>query len=346
MTETADGKTRALDPQSVYAAQTVGTSVYQAELTYKLTRMGYQFEAGKCGAPEIKGYSAEYLNHQSARTQQIQEYMEKHGVSGKEAANIAARMTRSGKLDITQGDQRAMNAERSVLFGNQERSVMAAARERSQNLSLNTPAEDAAAAQRAVTFAARKVFERESQVSEGMLIREALNRSVGQVRFADLRQDVDRRIEARELVPDDANRPGHVPRYTSSELVRLERATLQIMRDGQEQQTPIVPAKELAQYASHYQKLNDNQRAAIETTLTANDKITAIQGGAGTGKTTSLAAIRAIAEERGYAVQGFAPSGRAAHQLAEAGMQHSTLQKHLAPRRTAGRRAETPLRPR
>ena len=55
-----------------------------------------------------------------------------------------------------------------------------------------------------------------------------------------------------------------------------------------------------------------------------------LEGVAGAGKTTSLSAIREAAERQGYQVEGLAPTSRAAHQLEEAGIHSSTLQRHLA----------------
>ena len=55
-----------------------------------------------------------------------------------------------------------------------------------------------------------------------------------------------------------------------------------------------------------------------------------LDGVAGAGKTTTLAVVREGAEWQGYWVEGFAPTSRAAHKLAEAGMETSTLQHHLA----------------
>jgi ATP-dependent exoDNAse (exonuclease V) alpha subunit len=55
-----------------------------------------------------------------------------------------------------------------------------------------------------------------------------------------------------------------------------------------------------------------------------------LDGVAGAGKTTTLAVIREGAEAQGYKVEGFAPTSRAAQKLADAGMETSTLQKHLA----------------
>ena len=76
--------------------------------------------------------------------------------------------------------------------------------------------------------------------------------------------------------------------------------------------------------------LSDSQRAAVEQILASRDQVTALEGVAGAGKTTSLSAVRQAAEREGYTVEGFAPTSRAAQKLAEAGIQSSTLQRHLA----------------
>jgi ATP-dependent exoDNAse (exonuclease V) alpha subunit len=61
-------------------------------------------------------------------------------------------------------------------------------------------------------------------------------------------------------------------------------------------------------------------------------RVTALEGVAGAGKTTSLVVIREAAEREGYKVKGFAPTSRAAQKLAEAGIESGTLQRHLAQR--------------
>jgi ATP-dependent exoDNAse (exonuclease V) alpha subunit len=69
---------------------------------------------------------------------------------------------------------------------------------------------------------------------------------------------------------------------------------------------------------------------AVEEILTSRDQVIGLQGTAGAGKTTSLAAIRAAAEQQGYRIEGLAPTSRAAQQLEEAGINAHTLQHHLA----------------
>lgn len=56
----------------------------------------------------------------------------------------------------------------------------------------------------------------------------------------------------------------------------------------------------------------------------------AILGATGSGKTTTLEVIRRASEAKGYQVEGFAPTSRAAKQLEQAGVHSGTLQGFLA----------------
>jgi ATP-dependent exoDNAse (exonuclease V) alpha subunit len=77
-------------------------------------------------------------------------------------------------------------------------------------------------------------------------------------------------------------------------------------------------------------ELNASQRQAVDEIFLSREKVVGLEGIAGAGKTTTLSVIREGAEAEGYRVEGFAPTSRAAQKLGEAGMQTSTLQKHLA----------------
>ena len=121
--------------------------------------------------------------------------------------------------------------------------------------------------------------------------------------------------------------------FTTPEMMTLERDNIERMQAGQDRYAPLV------RQHNHFEHLSNSQRQAVETILDSRDQITGLQGAAGAGKTTSLAAIREAAEKEGYTVEGFAPTSRAAYQLEEAGIRSSTLQHHLAqgeqrPRRT------------
>ena len=71
-----------MQPQSLFASQQFATAVYQSELTYRLRELGYEITTGRSGAPEIKGYTQEYLDASSPRSQQIREYLQRHRPDG------------------------------------------------------------------------------------------------------------------------------------------------------------------------------------------------------------------------------------------------------------------------
>jgi conjugative relaxase-like TrwC/TraI family protein len=68
VTERGDGQTRALQERGLFDSQQFATAVYQSELTFRLRDLGYEIEAGRSGAPEIRGYTQEYLDASSQRS--------------------------------------------------------------------------------------------------------------------------------------------------------------------------------------------------------------------------------------------------------------------------------------
>src|ERR1700723_1349774 len=90
---------------------------------------------------------------------------------------------------------------------------------------------------------------------------------------------------------------------------------------------PIESAVPLADSRSYF---NAAQKRVVKEVLTSRDRIQGLQGRAGSGKTSVLATIREGAERNGYAVEGFAPTSRAAKQLRDAGIKADTLQRFLA----------------
>ena len=66
--------------------------------------------------------------------------------------------------------------------------------------------------------------------------------------------------------------------------------------------------------------LSDEQIDAGALMLTSKNWITAIDALAGTGKTTTVGAIRELAEEQGYTVRSFGPTTRSVQELQDAGL--------------------------
>src|SRR5580698_5656125 len=131
LTETENGEWRALQPQELYRSQQYATAIYRSELALRLKDQGYEIERGRSGQPEISGYTREYLDASSPRSQQIQAYLEQQGLRGAGAAQIAAHQTRDDKLPaITHAEMQRQHRDLAAQFGQQPEQVIRAAHER------------------------------------------------------------------------------------------------------------------------------------------------------------------------------------------------------------------------
>jgi conjugative relaxase-like TrwC/TraI family protein len=331
LTERENGKMRALQPHSLFESQQFATAVYQSHLTYKLRSLGYEIEAGKSGAPDIKGYTQEYLDASSPRRQQIEEALSRSGFSGPEAAQIAAHNTRDKKVILSPDQILAAHRQIADEFGNQADKVVAEARKRRKEQAQERPEQERRQQVReAVTFARDKGFEREAVVEERALYVDALRRGMGEMTYPEVRASFEARVASGEFkaIADDSHKPGR--RFTTAATIKAENEIVQKVQDGQSRAPQIMPIEAAVPLADSRPHFNTAQKRVVEEVLTSRDRIQGLQGRAGSGKTTVLATIREGAEQNGYAVQGFAPTSRAAKQLRDAGIKADTLQRFLA----------------
>jgi conjugative relaxase-like TrwC/TraI family protein len=337
MTETESSDIRAIQPQEIYRTQQYGTAIYQSELAHRLKDLGYEIERGKNGAPEIKGYSNEYVEASSPRRQQIENYLEQEGRSGAGPAQIAAHRTREDKLSLSREETLERHRALAGEYGNQADRVVAEARERGPQFDHE---EGYHHAQIGVTYGRDRNLERESLTDERHLMRDALRHSMGRATLDQVKADFADRQSSGEFVEVAHPRSDSPARaYTTEETLALEQANIDRMKHGQGKNEPIARQKTLDYIDRHFDTLNEDQRGAVRQVLSNEDQIQGIQGTAGSGKTTTLKAIREGAEREGYEVSGLAPTSRAAHQLNEAGIESETLQHHLmSDRHDSGRR--------
>lgn len=328
ITERENGQYRALQPQSLFASQQFATAIYQSELTYRLRLLGYEITIGRSGAPEVKGYTQEYLDASSPRSQQIREYLERMGRNGKEAAEIAAHSTRDHKEIHSLSEVMAAHRKLAAEYGNQAEAVVRAAQERARTQSQElTPQQRV---RETITFSRDKNFEREAVVDERAVVRDALRRGMGYVTYSQVRANLNSRVASGEFRA--VERPGDMPgrKLTTARTIEAEQEVIHRVREGQRQVQPVTHGPEAYRIAEDHPNLNRAQKTVVEEVLSSVDRVQGIQGYAGSGKTTTLAVLRAAAETHGYEVQGFAPISRAARQLREAGIEAGTLQGFLA----------------
>jgi conjugative relaxase-like TrwC/TraI family protein len=328
MTERDNGQPRAVQPQSLFASQQFVTAVYQSELTYRLRQLGYEIAVGRSGAPEIKGYTQEYLDASSPRSQQIRSYLERTGRTGSEAAEIAAHSTRDRKEIHSPGEVMAAHRKLAADYGHQAEAVVRAAHERLQRR--EKPVNSVDRVRESLTFSRDKNFEREAVVDERALIRDGLRRGMGEVTYAQVRGNLDSRLASGEFQTVERSQSLPARQFTTAKTIEAEHEIVRRVREGQSQIEPVLTRQQAVTFADQHPHLNRAQMTVVEDVLSSTDRIQGVQGFAGAGKTTTLSVVRDAAESHGYAVEGLAPTSRAARQLNDAGVESGTLQGFLA----------------
>ncbi|MGA7565029.1 MAG: MobF family relaxase, partial [Terriglobales bacterium] len=333
MTERENGQNRALQERSLFQSQQYATSVYRSELAMRLQGLGYEVERGKHGQPEVKGYTQEYLDASSPRREQINRHLQEIGREGAGAAQVAAHRTRDSKEIRSPEEVLQRHRELAAQHGHQADRVVAQARERTQ---FHTPRSDNTELQterQAITYARNHVFERSAVQDERSILQAAISRSMAQATYVQVRHEFSQRVQRGEFLA-----VGHVegraaPLYTTAEMVRMEQEIIGRMQSGNQRTygDPMLvsPSLRIAT-EDHHTELSPAQREVVDDIFVSREKIVGLDGIAGSGKTTTLAVIREGVEAEGYKVEGFAPTSRAVQKLAEAGIETSTLQRHLA----------------
>ena len=266
----------------------------------------------------------------------MKERMERAGKTVSDNARLkqaAARKNRRSKhFDHAKMQERAL--EMDARHDNQAPRIVTQARQR---LPLRLPEKEIAKrAQEAGTFARDNALKAEAVVDMRDVWIDALRRNLGLTTRDAVAAELHRRQESGEFI--NIKRQERQPETTTDRMVRMEKENIQTMIDGKENRPPMVEAERVNEVVtaiaeSQKRTLNAKQKSAIEQILSSRDQIIGLQGGAGTGKTTALSVLREAAQNEGYQVRGFAPSARAAQQLAESGIETETIQMFLRRRK-------------
>jgi conjugative relaxase-like TrwC/TraI family protein len=341
LTHTEDDRIKPIQPLELFRSQQYATAIYRTVLAAELQRLGYEITVdARTGAPEINGFTKEYLAASSPRRQEIdqeaaemKERLAKQGINVADGAGLrqaAAKTDRMSKQYDRQ-DMRSRHLEMDARFGEQAARIAQSAQERG-SLILDDD-EIKSRAQAAVTFARMNAGEREAVVDKRRVIVDALRRNMSFTTYDAVIKELNERIEGGEFIR--LMRNGSMEELTTSQTVAMERSNLERVVAGRGTQEPILEPERSGRIVQEITArqgitLNDSQREAVATLLESRDRIVGLQGRAGTGKTTALAVLREAAERQGYEIEGFAPTGAAADLLAESGIKTSTLQKFVA----------------
>jgi conjugative relaxase-like TrwC/TraI family protein len=326
----SDGTWRALDGQPILSGYRLAAGyLYEAHLRAELSqRLGVEWSQPVKGMGEIVGVPRNVLLEFSQRRQRVVEHLRSAGTAGWRAAQVAALETREPKehvdMDTLRRTWEARAAEHG--FGRRERaSVLGRARWRPLRESDRRAVSERLVGQgglteKQTTFADADVIKAWAEAHTGGTTVDDIRALAG--RFARL-------VGVVEIAPGDT---GRSPRYSTRELLQVERRALQLVDEARDRVSPNAATEAIdaviARNSAAGRPLADDQDAMLRHVGTTSGGVVCVVGQAGAGKTTAIRAVAEAYTAAGTRVIGAAPSGRAAEKLEdEAGIPSFTLHR-------------------
>lgn len=161
--------------------------------------------------------------------------------------------------------------------------------------------------------------EREAAFGSHQLFEVVSQHTMGLAGFDEIQQALQARVQSRELLK---NQEGLV---TTAEALSHKQALLDHLNDGKGKVEPIMTISHAKKLLAK-KKLTPSQQQAASMVLSSRDQFVAIQGFAGTGKSTLLERVQAIS---GKAILGLAPTHKATFALQQKGIAAQTLQSFI-----------------
>jgi conjugative relaxase-like TrwC/TraI family protein len=333
----SDGNWRALDGEPILKSYRLAAGyLYQAHVRAELTRtLGVEWEQPQKGLAELRHVPRAVIREFSTRRAQVVQQVERDGGGGYYAAQVAAHKTRERKEHVDLGelreDWRARAAEHGL--GNRELQALLG-RAHYEELSRST----------LLTIAKRMLgpnglTEKRTAFSDPEAVM-----AWAEAHAAGASSERVLRLAARLTQTDgvervgDAPSPGRPARYSTTELVAVERAALAIVERGRDAEAPSITEQRLDEIERADRiTLSAEQEAMVREVATSSSRVICVVGLAGAGKTTATHAVAQVFTEAGIEVFGAAPSGVAAEKLQdETRIPATTLHRLLDKARTGG----------
>jgi len=266
-------------------------AAFHARFSRQLAEIGYRIERTAKGW-ELAGVPQRVLDEFSKRTEQVEQKAKELGIISAKGKDGLAALTRERKQkQFTKPELRErwnarVSADERTEIQNNLRNQVSAAPKISE--------------MKAMDFAMQHCYERASIVTDKELLRHALRFGMG---------DVDVAQTKRQLLRDELIKEKIDGRQwlTTKDVLAEEKRLIDFVQDGRGKFKLFGSVK----YQFQNRMLSDEQRNAVRHVLQSTDRVTAIRGGAGTGKTTMMREAVAAIESDGLKVFTFAPSAEA-----------------------------------
>ena len=303
-----------LETRAMYAEQMAGGQIYRNALAHQLREYGFQIDFDpRRGLFEIRGVPNALITEMSQRAEQINAHAAQHGLSGQAARRQSFYETRGPKVKVGLSELHDRWQMRIGRYEPALGAILAEAREAGER---PVPVEAADAA-RAALFGIRQSEGREAVNPLGRLIATGLASHVGEVRFEDLRPlliDHERRrklLATRGQTGDAILTRGRTSRRT----VRLEQALTQHLALSLADGRQVASADRLLSVLENAGLTPAQEQALVHMAL-SSDRITAVHGVAGAGKSMLVRSLKDAAHS-GMVLTALAPTSSAAAELGD-----------------------------
>jgi conjugative relaxase-like TrwC/TraI family protein len=305
----AEGRWKALQASGIYERRAYLTEVYRSSLALKVRALGYEIEnrrdsKGRDGGFEIRGVPQELLDRFSQRSQQrdaaIRAFAAENGrqPTDNEVA-VLVRETRADKLteisteEVRSRQRGRLTWDETAALGSLLRSPR------------NVAVEPAAAS---LKYGKDHIFERLSVARDHEVLTEALRHGRGNINHAELKGTL-----AMEESSGLVLRDGH--EIATAESLQRERDMIDRVNRGFGNCDRLGRGEKFI--ASD--RLRPEQKRVVEFALDSRDRVIAISGAAGTGKTATLQELRRGLLEARREVLAVAPTMSAVEELQKVG---------------------------
>ena len=312
-----DGTVGTIDSRTFYEHRMAAGTLYQVELAWEMKKLGYEIENGPGGTFRLSNVSHEAEKVFSKRDKQIDDLAQERGIKSYVGTRSIVLATRPDKVNTSL-------IEREETWNHEAREAGVGLEVQRHNQQLTTRKSDYSI----LTEAGTKLTAQESTFKTRDLLRETARASMGERSGA----------EALELATT-AQDKGYVIGLeegilTTPSMLKIEQGIMDRVERMVKREQYGVDSNQAIERGIQRENGNfsfsEEQKNAIET-ATGDSGIAVIQGRAGVGKSTMLAAVRESYEEAGYKVQGIALAGVAAQNLQkESGIESKTIASWLS----------------
>ena len=288
---------KALQNFEMLRARSLVNAVYEHRLCQELKAIGYATRETGPNTWEISCISDKEVSHFSKRHNAIQKAVdaevEKNGVGNRKA--LAAQIAQDNR--IRKQPEATAAALRAAW-----KAQMSALRKSDALTRENVTAMEKAdmSAKEAVEFAKEKIFERAAVVRDVDVMTETFRRARGS--SASIEE-----LKAAVLGDENILRSIDGRQVTTAGVLDNEIRVVDLVRFGRDRFTPLAPGGLAGERA---EKLSARQRPAAEIVIGSKDFVTIFRGGAGTGKSFTLASIKESIEADGGTVEVLAPQNK------------------------------------